>query len=182
MSIPRHRIFLIWIFAVACDSSPQRRAESAAVPAVPAPAVRAARAAEKSAMPDHTAASPCPHTGRWALCSVERRLRQAGFVVRRVEGASPQRAGFSVPPVVYALGRARLEVFIYPDDAAMARDMAKIDTIRASPIGVADAWETTPLLVRSGNLAAVFLTENQRQAERLALALTAGAPQPGSPR
>jgi hypothetical protein len=32
--------------------------------------------------------------------------------------------------------------------------------------------------VRSGNLIAVFLTDNPTQAERLALALTAGAPQP----
>jgi hypothetical protein len=31
--------------------------------------------------------------------------------------------------------------------------------------------------VRSGNLAAVFLTDNATQAERLTLALTAGAPQ-----
>jgi hypothetical protein len=32
--------------------------------------------------------------------------------------------------------------------------------------------------VRSANLAAVFLTDNPTQAERLTLALTAGAPQP----
>jgi hypothetical protein len=36
----------------------------------------------------------------------------------------------------------------------------------------------TPTFVRSANLLAVFLTENPTYAERLTLALTAGAPQP----
>jgi hypothetical protein len=112
---------------------------------------------------------PCPHTGRWALCSLERRLRQAGFVAKRVAGESSKRAGFTVAPVVYTLGRARLEVFIYDDSAALARDLIKVDT-------------TTTPVIRSGNLAAIYLGDNARQAERLSLAITAGAPQPGSPR
>jgi hypothetical protein len=84
--------------------------------------------------------------------------------------------------VAYSLGRSHLEVFIYGDEAALARDMAKIDTVLVAPPGVATLWEGTPLLIRSGNLAAVFVGDNPRQAERLTLALTAGAPQPGSPR
>jgi len=126
--------------------------------------------------------STCPHTGRWALCSVENRLRQSGFVARRIQGKPLRRPGFSVTPAVYTLGSGRLEVFIYADEAAMARDMAKIDTVAVAPAGVASPWEGTPVLVRSGNLAAVLITENQAQIERLTLALTAGAPQPGSPR
>jgi hypothetical protein len=64
----------------------------------------------------------------------------------------------------------------------MARDMAKIDTLTVAPPGVASPWEGTPVLVRSGNLAAVLIADDGRQIERLTLALTAGAPQPGSPR
>jgi hypothetical protein len=124
----------------------------------------------------------CPHTGAWAICNVEQRLKQAGFVARRLSGESSQRAGFSVTPVVYSLGRARLEVFIYKDEAALARDIAKLDTVRVAPAGATGSWEVTPLLIRSGNLAAVYLGDNPQQAERLMLALTAGAPQPGSPR
>lgn len=140
---------------------------------------------EQSPLPVVTAkeaASPCPHTGSWAICSVENRLRQSGFVARRATTTSQKRPGFTVTPTVYTLGTARLEVFIYSDSASLARDMAKIDTILVAPRGTPSPWETTPLLVRSGNLAAVFITQNQRQAERLMLALTAGAPQPGSPR
>ncbi len=119
----------------------------------------------------------CPRTGKWALCSVEMRLGQAGFVVRRVNDA-PHRAGFNVAPAAYILGRSRLEVFIYPDESALAGDLARIDTVSAAPRGTPNPWPAfTPTFVRSGNLAAVFLTDNATQAERLTLALTAGAPQ-----
>ncbi len=120
----------------------------------------------------------CPRTGRWALCSVERRLEQSGFVVRRVNGEASRRAGFSVTPTAYTLGRSRLEVFIYPNESALAADVAKIDTASAGPSGARNQWSMPPTFVRSGNLAAIFLTNNATQAERLTLALTAGAPQP----
>lgn len=127
--------------------------------------------------------NPCPHTGKWALCTLERRMRQAGFVAKRIEGATPTRAGFRVKPVVYSLGRSRLEVFLYDDAAGTAADMAGLDTVLVVPRGsTISPWETTPTLIRSGNLAAVLLTSSPLQAERLALAITAGAPQPGSPR
>jgi hypothetical protein len=120
----------------------------------------------------------CPRTGQWALCSVERRLIQSGFVIRRVDGAPPRRAGFSVLPTAYMLGRSRLEVFIYPTAAALAADVARIDTSTAAPRGAKNPWPFfSPTFVRSANLAAVFLTDNPTQAERLTLALTAGAPQ-----
>ena len=120
----------------------------------------------------------CPRTGQWALCSVEKRLGQSGFVVRRVNGEAPRRAGFSVAPAAYMLGRSRLEVFIYPNESALAADVAKIDTVFAAPRGARNPWPFfSPTFVRSGNLAAVFLTDNATQAERLTLALTAGAPQ-----
>jgi hypothetical protein len=140
------------------------------------PAGASAPAAARSGSP---AAPGCPRTGQWALCSVERRLVQSGFVIRRVEGAPPRRAGFSVLPAVYTLGRSRLEVFIYPSEATLAADVAKIDTVSAAPPGAKNPWPFfSPTFVRSANLAAVFLTDNPTQAERLTLALTAGAPQP----
>jgi hypothetical protein len=105
-------------------------------------------------------------------------LRQSGFVVSSVPGAPPRRAGFSVAPVVYRLGRARLEVFIYADEASLARDVAKLDTVSVAPRGSANRWGGMPTFVRAGNLVAVFLTDNPTHADRLSLALTAGAPQP----
>ena len=131
-----------------------------------------------SSAPGQAQSSPCPRTGRWALCSLEKRLRQAGFVVTRVAGETPKRAGFSVAPAAYTLGHSRLEVFVYPDETALARDIAGLDTVTASPRGKPGAWETVPTFVRSANLAAVFLTDSPVQAERLTLAIAAGAPQP----
>jgi hypothetical protein len=123
--------------------------------------------------------SPCPRTGRWAICSLEKRLEQAGFVLRKGEGEPVRRSGFSVPPAVYTLGRARLEVFVYPDEAALIREIANIDTTLAAPRGRSNDWEIPPRFIRSGNLAAVLLTRNELQAERVTLAITAGPPQPG---
>lgn len=126
--------------------------------------------------------SGCPHTGKWALCNVENRLRQSGFVAKRVNDKPVKRSGFSVAPAIYTLGRGHLEVFIYTDSAALARDTEKLDTLTVAARGTASPWAGTPILIRSGNLAAVLVTENSSQIERLTLALTAGAPQPGSPR
>jgi hypothetical protein len=122
----------------------------------------------------------CLPTGLWALCSVEKRLTQSGFVVRKNDSAPPTRNGFSIQPTVYILGHSRLEVFLYPSAAAVARDVAKLDTVRIAPVGGANTWEGTPTFVRSANVLAVFMTDNPQSAERVSLALTAGAPQPAS--
>ena len=136
-------------------------------------------AAEEAELPRAVGPDDCPATGKWALCSVEKRLKRSGFVARKVEGESPQRAGFSVKPTVYTLGRGRLEVFLYEDAAALNEDISGLDTITVAPRGATPAWPSQPGLVRSGNLAAVFMDQTVRQAERLTLALTAGAPSGG---
>jgi len=175
------RFLLLFLCAAlgACGHGSGGSVDSASVRDLPAQSHADSSALAASAQ---TTSSPCPRTGRWALCSLEKRLEQSGFVVKRVGGDAPRRAGFSVAPAIYTLGRARLEVFIYPDEAALAKDIASIDTLTASPRGRPNLWETTPTLVRSANLAAVFLTDSPVQAERLMLAVTAGAPQPGSAR
>ena len=170
------RTFLLFLCAGvgACGHGSSRSADSASVRDLPAQATAASSAVHASAQ---TNPSPCPRTGRWALCSLEKRLKQSGFVVKRVAGEAPRRAGFSVAPAAYTVGHSRLEVFVYPDEAALAKDIASIDTLTASPRGRPSVWETTPTFMRSANLAAVFLTDSPVQAERLTLAITAGAPQ-----
>jgi hypothetical protein len=118
----------------------------------------------------------CPATGLWALCSLETRLRRSGFVAARIDGDTSARAGFRVKPVAYKLGRGRLEVFLYENAAALEKDVTGIDTVAVAPVGSPGTWPSPPAFVRSGNLAAVFMDQNARQAERLVLAITAGAP------
>jgi hypothetical protein len=83
-----------------------------------------------------------------------------------------------VRPALYKLGRRQLEVFIYPSEAAANADVAMLDTLSGAPRGARNPWGMQPTFVRSANLLAVYLTDNPTQAERLTLALTAGAPQP----
>lgn len=172
-------ILLALAVLAACGRSSPDGAESVA--SVPTTSAADSASLTGSAASGTGATSPnpskCPRTGLWATCSVETRLGQSGFVVRRVTEAAPRRPGFSVPPVAYNLGKTRLEVFIYPSESALAADMARIDTVIAAPRGARNPWMMIPTFVRSANLAAVFLTENPTQAERLTLALTAGAPQ-----
>jgi len=136
-----------------------------------------APAAAMKAPPD-----PCVKNGLWAECTVERRLNQSGFVVTRLDTASRKRDGFTVKPVVYSLGKSRLEVFLYDSEADAQRDVANLDTIAVAPTGKTVSWPTTPIFIRNTNLLAVLLTENPRQAERASLALTAGPPQKSSSR
>ncbi len=173
--------------AVACGkgTSAAKSADTLAAPAATAavllPTVTMPMPA--SVIAQQRARPSCPHDGKWELCSVVNRLRQSGFVVRPGDTASSRRKGFSVPAAVYNLGQSRLEVFLYSDSAGLARDIAAMDTLVAGPRGVASQWgDYPPVLVRSVNLAAVFLSSSQRQAERLSLAITAGPPMAGSPR
>jgi len=83
-------------------------------------------------------------------------------------------------PIAYLLGRSRLDLFIYPTAKAVDDETSRLDTTLAGPRGVRNQWGVgvQPTFVRSANMIAVFLTDNPTQAERLSLALTAGAPQP----
>ena len=164
----------------ACSGHEGSQVDSSAVANASTPAVNANQPAS---VPSSTkpAAPPCPHTGKWAPCSVERRLKQSGFVVKRLTDEAPKRPGFSVTPIVFSLGASRLEVFLYGDSVAVARDVAAMDTVTVAPRGSKSPWEN-PIFIRSGNLAAVLTSRNPRQVERVILAITAGAPQPGSSR
>ena len=165
---------LFFVALASCTGDKPAVSDSVAVATEAAPITTPVAAAQPSG-------NRCEHTGLWAPCSLERRLKQSGFVVKKLD-ESTERAGFTVKPVIYTLGSSRLEVFIYDDEKSLQTDMQAIDTITVSPRGATPAWPSTPVLIRSANLAAVLLTRNQRQSERVALAITAGPPQPGSPR
>jgi hypothetical protein len=174
----RHLTILCAV-SVACHSSHDEKTTKDNAPPGQSAAAGVASTSLDSG-PGGSTKPKCEATGRWARCSVEKRLENAGFVLVPAPAAA-KRSGFSVAPIAYTLGHARLELFLYPDERALGRDLAQIDTVKVAPVGGTNAWETTPVFVRSANLVAVFLTDNPRQAERLTLALTAGAPQPAAP-
>lgn len=180
LKIFRFKLLCFCFLSAACGRSDKAEPGSIAESGPVSATTGATTGAAASASPEVAGrpASACPRTGRWAVCSLEKRLEQSGFVLRKEPGDHPPRSGFTVPPIVYALGPARLEVFIYPDESGLRRDVAGMDTTLAAKRGQANDWEIPPRFIRSGNLAAVFLTRNEQQAERLMLAITAGPPQP----
>ena len=127
-----------------------------------------------------TTASPrtgddCPLTGAWRPCSVMDRLEHAGLAP--VARDSVRHTFLSVPGAVYAVGRGELQLFLYPDSAARARDFVTFDTARVQPPGTMVTWRAPASLVLSNNLAAILLSDNATQVERVRLALTAGLPE-----
>ena len=135
------------------------------------------RAATGSA-PD---AGHCPHDGRWRLCSVAVRLDKAGLApVADTTGPGERLAFLSVPGHHFRLGRGELRAYLYPDSAALARDVAGLDTVRVAPRGGQYTWAAPATLIQTGNLLAILLTANEHQIERVQLALGGGAPSRGS--
>jgi hypothetical protein len=163
----------------ACRSDRSARTDSAAAASTPAATSGATPTAAGGAGGSAAAvgATDCPVTGRWAPCLVEKRLKEAGFVP--APAPDTVRHDFlSVPGRSYTLGRAELQVFVYPDSVTVARDVAALDTVRVAPKNAAATWQVRPTFIRSANLVALLISTNERQIERVQLALTAGPPQP----
>jgi hypothetical protein len=109
----------------------------------------------------------------WDVASLEKRLDLQGMAPRR-QPAPVRHPFLSVPGTAYLVGNAELQVFIYPDSAAVGRDLAKLDTIAVAPHGQKVKWSNKPTLIRNNNLAAILLGQNALQIERVQRALMAG--------
>jgi hypothetical protein len=85
---------------------------------------------------------------------------------------------FAVPGSRYQIGReAILTAFFFADSSAAKQAVSRIDTVLVRMPGDSTGpWKATPHLFRSANLVAVFESDNERQVERMMLALTAGTP------
>jgi hypothetical protein len=83
---------------------------------------------------------------------------------------------FSVEGTTYTTTQSTIHVFIYADEATRKRDIERIDSAAVTPRGGTYTWSDPAVLVTSNNLAAVVVSPNERQTERIALALGAGLP------
>ena len=111
--------------------------------------------------------------GLWTIASLEKRLDLQGMVPRRMPD-TVRHAFLSVPGVGYHLGNAELQVFIYRDTASRARDVAQLDTTTVAPRGTTPVWAQRATLISNANLAAILLSDNALQTERVQRALMAG--------
>ncbi len=159
------------LIALACGGSDTPPADSAASTAQLPPVAR----------PLTPSDSACPKDGQWKACALEDRINKAGIPIKVLD--TIRVPYFPQPGVRYRIGRvATMAAFYFPDSAAGAKATADLHRIRLTPpsdsIG---AWPVAPFEgVRSANLIAVLFDVNGTQAERVRLAITAGAPQPSS--
>jgi hypothetical protein len=164
---PNERFYALLIVATiavaSCAKETQPLADSAVAPATPAAPTAAA------------ADTSCPEFGAWRECSVLERLEDAGLVVKR-EPNPVQLSLFSVPGILFTTSRANIHVFLYPDNASRLRDTEQLDSATVAPRNGTYSWPDPAVLVTSNNLAAVVVSPNERQAERIVLALGAGLP------
>lgn len=127
-----------------------------------------------------TDSSPCPATGRWAECSVLKRLEQAGLVPDTSHGSATE-PPLTAKGIHLTVRRAELELYFYPDKAARERDQRRLDRSRYLEAEQPPEPRHKPTIVTSENLLVVLDTRNERQRERITLAITAGPPQPPAP-
>jgi len=124
--------------------------------------------------PGKPAAPACVSEGAWQVCSVEKRLTDAGFVPMKQD--SPAADLFAIRGTEYALGPARLHVYVFETAKARESAVAAIDTIAIARRGTPATWGGPAWLITSNNLVAVLVSDNGRLVERVQLALTAGLP------
>ena len=159
--------FCYVLLASACGSEPPPKEESPKAPA--------AAAAESTLATMPAPGGTCPTFGLWQACSVEDRISRAGLAVnRREEGV--RHDFMSVEGLVWETSRAEVQVFLYASEADRKKDTDMLDTVFVSPPGKRIQWRWPAQLVTSNNMAAIILSLNGRQAERIALALGAGLP------
>jgi hypothetical protein len=111
--------------------------------------------------------------GMWDIVSLEKRLDLQGMVPRRI--AEPVHHPFlTVSGTAYHLGNAELQAFIYESASAVARDVAKLDTVAVAPPSAPVQWPSKATLIINSNLAAILLSDDALQIERVQRALMAG--------
>ncbi len=146
---------LLLPLATACSSKDSGGEPAESAPAKRAEPVRAASAAESSAAA----------RDEWSKAEVIKRMIEAGLVVVDSQKAAsdPKLAAKGGQLIVSG---SVLRLFIYADAAARAAESASLDTNSLRP-GVPAPLPDRPRYVISNNMIAIYVTPNDRLAERI---------------
>lgn len=158
---------LAWSLAACGAKEPAATPAASSTPAALPPVPR----------PSTPSDAACPRDGTWKPCALEDRISKAGMVAKVLD--SVRVPFFKTPGTRYRIGKeARMVVFYGADSAALHTATAGLDPFRLTPRGdTIGAWPSAPReVIRSANLMAVLFDVNATQAERVRLAITAGAP------
>ena len=119
----------------------------------------------------------CPADGRWAECSLLKRLDEAGLAPRR-DSTPVTLPPLTRPAVKVTVGGSELDLFIYADSASRARDEARLDPRQYVAYDAPQTIRAEPTLIHSVNVIAILHSRRDQQRERVSDAITAGPPQP----
>lgn len=115
----------------------------------------------------------------WDVARVTGRLRTAGLSV--VQGADAVRQPFmSVRGALIRVGNggvardAEVQVFVYGDQLARARDTDRLDPVRVAPPTAMVRWRVTPALIVDNNLALIVLASDAALRSRIRRLITGG--------
>ena len=141
----------------ACGTASKDRNTSDSVPPPPATVTR----------PTDTVAS----TGRlqWTLTNLEKVLRKNGL--NPVRGGLVRQPFLGAEGVLYQIGQADLQVYLYADAVAVARDTDPLDTARVAPPTMQISWRMPPTLIVDNNMAAILLTRDAELRRKIRAAL-----------
>jgi hypothetical protein len=159
----------IVITLVACTSPAEKKEREAAV-ARSAVAVESAKAAAVAAE---------PLTDKWDEPHLVERLVRSGLAPQALGGEKGE-SYWGVPVHAYRVGGATVRAYIFADSAARHRITDALDSLSLAPAGKTSPYPLPRLLIVQNNLAAVVLGGNERQQERVSLALSAGLPVSGN--
>lgn len=95
---------------------------------------------------------------QWTLTDLEEALRKNGLTP--VRGGSVRQPFLGGEGVLYQIGQADLQVYLYADAGAVARDTDPLDTTRVAPPTMQISWRMPPTLIVDNNMAAILLTRD----------------------
>ena len=95
---------------------------------------------------------------QWTLTNLEQALRKNGL--NPIRGGSVRQPFLGGEGVLYQMGPADLQVYLYADAGAVARDTDPLDTTRVAPPTMQISWRMPPTLIVDNNMAAILLTQD----------------------
>ncbi len=106
---------------------------------------------------------------QWTLANLEEALRKNGL--NPVSGGPVRQPFLGGEGILYQIGQAELQVYLYADAGAVARDTDLLDTTRVAPPTMQVSWRMPPTLIVDNNMAAILLARDDALRRRIRAAI-----------